>query len=315
VAPSGSFQRMVRCMSERSIFSNLVRQADGAFSALYGPYLLQSALQPIFTEQPDGRLQIAVLKGLIRASVNDAPCSPAEFFQQVPEEERAAVDGLCRSLHILNAGALGRQDAALIINFNTGLYLTPQAARQEVDRLRLSAHEAGLPPERIACEIREHPYDDPDVLTRLASRLRESGFSIAIDDYSGEDRDLERLQRLQPQFVTFDTAWLREFVENSAGVALLRVVIGQFAQKNIRAIVAGIEEPEMIALCREMGEPLMQGYLLARPELAPTSFNLTFPELGDEPAPGVADALTAASFTPLETRAGRPVRQFGRRGI
>lgn len=301
-------------MSERSIFSNLVRQSDGAFSALYGPYLLQSALQPIFVERADGQLQIAALKGLIRASANGIPCPPEDFFQHVPEEERAAVDGLCRSLHILNAGALARRDTALIINFHAGLYMTPQAIRQEVEWLRLAAHEAGLPPAHIACEIREHPYDDPDILARFAARLHDSGFSIAIDEYTGEDRDLDRLQRLNPQFVTFDTAWLQGFAENSAGLALLRVLIGQLAQKGIRTIVAGIEEPETIALCREMGGPLMQGYLLARPELAPTSFNLTFPELEGEPATPPAEAV-AGAFAYVETRPVRTVRQFGKRGV
>jgi EAL domain-containing protein (putative c-di-GMP-specific phosphodiesterase class I) len=305
---------MVRCMSERSIFSNLVHQPDGAFSALYGPYLLQSALQPTFVERADGRLQIAAVKGLIRASAGGIPCPPADFFQHVAEEERTAVDGLCRSLHILNAGALGRRDAALFINFHAGLYMTPQAIRQEVEWLRLAAHEAGLPPARIACEIREHPHDDPDILARLATRLHDSGFSIAIDEYIGEDRDIDRLQRLTPQFVTFDTAWLRKFAENSAGLALLRVLIGQLAHKDIRAVVAGIEEPEMIALCREMGGPLMQGYLLARPELAPTNFNLAFPELEDEPAAAPVEAA-AGAFAHIEARAARPTRQFGKRGI
>ncbi len=302
-------------MSERSIFSNLVRQPDGAFGAAYGPFLLQSALQPIFSERPDGRLQIAAFKGLIRASAGDMPCSPAEFFARVPEEERTAVDGLCRSLHILNAGALGRREAALIINFHAGLYTTPQAIRQEVEWLRLAAHEAGLPPARIACEIREHPQDELDMLASFAARLHGAGFAIAIDNYMGEDRDLARLERLKPQFVTFDTAWLRSFAENSAGLALLRVVIGQFAHKGIRAIVGGIEEPEMIALCRDMGGPLMQGYLLARPEPAPTSFNLTFPEGDDVPAQAPATASATAGSAPVENRATRPVRQFGRRGI
>ena len=302
-------------MGERSIFSNLVRQPDGAFSALYGPYLLQSALQPIFSERTDGRLHIAALKGLIRASVGDTPCPPADFFQHVPEEERAAVDGLCRSLHVLNAGALGRRDAALLINFHPGLYTTSQAIRQEVEWLRLAAHEAGLPPARIACEIHEYPQDDPDVLAHFAARLHDGGFAIAIDEYTGEDRDLDRLQRLQPQFVTFDTAWLRSFAENSAGLALLRVVIGQFAQKDIYAIVAGIEETETITLCRDMGGPLMQGYFLARPELAPTSFNLTFPEIEDEPAQTPADSVATVTFAPAETRVVRPVRQFGKRGV
>lgn len=302
-------------MSERSIFSNLVRQPNGGFSAIYGAYLLQSALQPIFCERDDGQLQIAAFKGLIRASTGDMPCSPAEFFQSVPEDERVAVDGLCRSLHVLNAGALGRRDAALIINFHTGLYDTHQAVRQEVEWLRLAAHEAGLAPERIACEIREQPHDDPDAVAGFAARLHESGFSIAIDDYTGEDHDLERLQRLQPQFVTFDTAWLHSFIENSAGLALLRVVIGQFAHKNIRAIVAGIEEPEMIGLCRDMGGPLMQGYLLARPELAPTSFNITFPEMEDAPASALTETLSPTTFVPMETRVVRPLRQFGKRGV
>lgn len=302
-------------MSERSIFSNLVRQPDGAFGAAYGPFLLQSALQPIFSERPDGRLQIAAFKGLIRASAGDMPCSPAEFFARVPEEERTAVDGLCRSLHILNAGALGRREAALIINFHAGLYTTPQAIRQEVEWLRLAAHEAGLPPARIACEIREHPQDELDMLASFAARLHGAGFAIAIDNYMGEDRDLARLERLKPQFVTFDTAWLRSFAENSAGLALLRVVIGQFAHKGIRAIVGGIEEPEMIALCRDMGGPLMQGYLLARPEPAPTSFNLTFPEGDDVQAQAPAAASATAGSAPVENRATRPVRQFGRRGI
>ena len=298
-----------------SIFSNLVRQADGAFSARYGPYLLQSALQPIFSERDDGRLQIAVLKGLIRASASGIPCSPTDFFQYVPEDERAAVDGLCRSLHILNAGALGRRDAALIVNFNGGLYMTPHAIRQEVERLRLAAHEAGLPPARIACEIREHPEDDPEALAHFAARLHEGGFSIAIDDYAGEDHDLARLQSLQPQFVTFDTAWLETFAGNSAGLALLRVVIGQFVQKGIRAIVTGIEAPEMIARCHDMGGPLMQGYLLARPELAPTSFNLTFPEADEWPAATSGDTVATGHAMHGEPRALRPIRQFGRRGV
>ena len=306
---------MVCRMSERSIFSNLVRQPDGAFTARCGPYLLQSALQPIFREQADGRLQIAAFKGLIRASIDELPCPPAEFFDQVPQAERMAVDGLCRSLHILNAGALGRRDAALLINFHAGLYETRQAIRQEVEWLRLAAHEAGLPPARIACEIRESSQDDPAGPARFAQRLHESGFSIAIDDYTGDDRDIERLQCLKPQFVTFDTAWLRRFAQNSAGLALLRVVIGQFDGRGIRAIVGGIEEPETITLCREMGGPLMQGYLLARPELAPTSFNLTFPETGGAPARPSAETLSEAAFTPAQPRPARALRQFGKRGV
>ena len=301
-------------MSERSIFSNLIRQPDGAFSAVYGPFFLQSALQPIFRERADGQLRVAAFKGLIRASTAGLPCSPAEFFQAVPAEERAAVDGLCRGLHILNTGTLARSDVTLVVGFQPGLYDTHQAMHQEEERLRLCAHEAGMPLTAIACEIREHAHDDPAAMAQFTARLHEIGFSIAIDDYAGEDRDLERVERLKPQFVTFDTPWLRSFAEDPAGLALLRVVVGQFAQKGIHTIVAGIEEPDMRDLCREMGGPLMQGYLLARPELAPTTFNLTFPDKGGETGGMPADPLQEGLAPPAETHAARPSRQFGRRG-
>lgn len=306
---------MVLCMGERSIFTNLVRQADGAYSAVYGPYLLQSALQPIFREHPDGRLQIAAFKGLIRASAGDTPTSPGEFFQGVPEEERTAVDGLCRSLHILNAGLIGRRDTALIMSVHSGLYRAPHAMRQEVEWLRLAAHEAGIAPERIACEIRQLPGDDAEALALFADRLHEAGFSIAIDEYTGDDRDLARLERLKPQFVAFDTSWLHEFAENSAGLALLRVMKSQFADRNIEAIVGGIETPETMALCREMGGPLMQGFLLARPELAPTHFNTTFPDIGEDRPAADQPAAISDAVMPVENRIARPVRHFGRRGV
>lgn len=293
---------MVRRMTERSIFANLVRQADGAVSATYGPFLLQSALQPIFSEREDGVLRIEAFEGLIRASRDGIPCPPADFFDLVPEEERAVVDSLCRSLHILNTGALGRRDATLIANFHPGLFMTQQAIRQEVERLRLAAHEANLPPERIACEIRAHPQHEPEVPARFAARLHAAGFKVAIDDYSGDDRDLERLQRLHPDFVTFNGSWLRSFAGHSAGLALIRVVLGQFARAGIRAIMSGVEEPEQIELCRAVGMPLMQGYLLARPELAPTTFNLRFPDR-EEDVPALA-----------ETRVARAPRHFGKRG-
>jgi EAL domain-containing protein (putative c-di-GMP-specific phosphodiesterase class I) len=304
-------------MAERSIFANLIRQPDGAVSTAYGPYLLQSALQPLFSETEDGALKIEAFEGLIRASRNAEPCPPAEFFSLVEEEDRATIDSLCRSLHILNAGALGRRDTLLIVNFHPGLFMTPHAMRHEVDRIRIAAHEAGLPPGRIACEVREGRDDDPEVLTRFTAQLHEHGFLVAIDEYVGDDRDLDRLARLKPDLVKFDSSWVRRFAENSAGLALLRVVVGQFMRDGIRPVFCGIEDQDQIELCRTVGVRLMQGYLLARPEIAPTSFNRRFPESEASGEPSVAQVESGLQPAPptVETRSLRPARQFGRRGL
>lgn len=292
-------------MSERSIFANLIRQPDGTCGAAFGPFLLQSAFQPLFSQDADGLLRIEAFEGFIRASIDGRSCPPSAFLQHVPPEELAAVDSLCRSLHILNAGTLKRADAALIVTMQPGLAHTAQALRQETDRLKLAAREAGLAPARVAVKLREARGGGPELADRLAANIHAAGFAVAIDDYTGDDRDLDRLTRLRPQFVAFDSAWLAGFTQNSAGLALVRVVIGQFADQGIRAIVTGIETPEQIALARALGAPLMQGYLLARPELAPTGFDLRFPE----PDAGTSERAAAA----MEIQSAKELPRFGRR--
>ena len=70
-------------MTQRSIFANLVRSEDGAFSTAYGPFVLQSALQPIFRLTSENKLEIDALEGLVRVSRDNEPVSPAEFFRLV----------------------------------------------------------------------------------------------------------------------------------------------------------------------------------------------------------------------------------------
>ena len=182
--------------------------------------------------------------------------------------------------------------------------------RAKIDRMRIVAREAAIAPERIACEIRRSADETAALSGDLARQLHEHGFKAAIDGYNGDDSDLERLKRLEPDLVKFDSAWLSGFATNSAGLALLRVLIGQFHRDGILPIVSGIEEPWQIELCRDLGSPLMEGYLIARPELAPTGFNLHFPE--DDFAP-----LETATENgdPLAERSGRRgAATFGKRG-
>lgn len=277
-------------MSERSIFANLIWAPDGSVSTTHGPFSLHSALQPVLRETSDGALHLEALEGLVRVGRNGEPCAPADFFASVASEDRARIDSLCRNLHILNAGALHRRSTILIVKVDAGLPLAGDTVRHEIDRMRVVAREAGLAPERIACEIRKGRREETLGSADLARQLQEHGFLVAIDGYCGDDEDLERLRLLRPDFVKFDSAWLASLASSSAGLALLRVLVDRFHREGTEPIVAGIEEPWQIDLCRDLGTPLMEGFLLARPERAPTSFNLHFPE--DEPSPllqGVAD--------------------------
>lgn len=307
-------------MTPRSIFANLVRDESGAYSTAYGPFMLQSALQPIFSAAPDGSLQIEALEGLVRASRDGEPVSPGEFFPLVDPSEMGDIDSIIRTIHILNTGRLNRNRARIFVKFRPGIVRTPNEMRHEVDRIRLAGHEAGLGPSRIVCEISEKSGADDGLIVAFIEHMRAIGFLIAIDDYGAGDADLLRLKRIKPDYVKFEPNWVRDFFENPAGTALLRVILGQMRDEGIEPIIQSLEEMWQVELCEQLGATLLQGYALARPELAPTTFDRIFPETSElAPRQSSYDAAqsgqrSAVSSSVTATSAlARPMRAFGRR--
>jgi EAL domain-containing protein (putative c-di-GMP-specific phosphodiesterase class I) len=307
-------------MNAKSIFANLVRGEDGSVSTAYGPFVLHSALQPIFRRRQDETLEIEAFEGLVRTFRSGEPISPAEFFSLVEPADIETIDSILRTIHILNTGRLDRSSARIFIKFHPGLFRTPNAMRQEVERIKLAGHEAGLSPDRIVCEISEKFGEDAPLIAAFAEHMRAIGFRIAIDDYGAGDSDLERLKRIGPDYVKFEPAWARDFLENSAGMALLRVIVRQMQEDRIEPVFEGLELSWQVERCAELGVPLMQGYALARPQLAPTTFNSLFPEepSAAERIAATRNALGSAptpTHVPIASALAKPARTFGRRRI
>lgn len=294
-----------------SIFSNLRRDDDDAWVADYGPYTLHSALQPIFSQDHQGVLTLQAFEGLIRPARNGEMVRPGEFFSMIEPENRAKVDSLCRSLHIFNTGALNRRHAKLFVNFYPGLFVTDMAIRREVEIIKLATLEAGMTPERIACEITQKQNDSADMLWRFVEELRRHGFRIAIDEYGAEERDIARLNLLRPDYVKFEADWVKEFLENSAGSALLRVMVNQFREQGVLAIFEGLEDLRQVDMCQNLDVPLLQGYALARPELAPTHFNADFPEADLQPSNHVRPKVDLERYDPNAHLPRSPTQGFG----
>jgi EAL domain-containing protein (putative c-di-GMP-specific phosphodiesterase class I) len=196
----------------------------------------------------------------------------------VAREDSAMIDSLCRTLHIFNTGALRRSNAKLFMNFHPGLFITDADIRREVEMIKLATREAGMSPDRIVCEITQKENDTADMLAHFVADLRKHGFRIAIDEYGADERDASRLQFMKPDYVKFEADWVKDFLENSAGSALLRHMVKQFLEQGILTIFEGLEDQRQVDICRNLEVPLLQGYALARPQIAPTTFNDDFPE-------------------------------------
>lgn len=309
-------------MAPKSIFSSLVREVDGTWSTAYGTFNLKSALQPIFRRTMNGALDIDSFEGLVRPHRNGEPVTPGEFFSLVAPEDIENIDSILRTIHILNTGRLNRSRARVFVNFHPGLFQTPAKMRQEVERMRLTAHEAGMTADRIVCEISEKKVSDTQMVADFAYHMHDIGFRVALDDYGAGDSDIDRVKLIKPDYVKFEAGWVRDFMQNSAGAALLRVIVSQFRDDGIEPVFEGLETGRQVDICEDLGVLLMQGYVLAKPELAPTSFDARFPELGTgyfSPSPR-SDRSTATPAFPREDRPAEPhtlrqTRTFGKRGL
>jgi EAL domain-containing protein (putative c-di-GMP-specific phosphodiesterase class I) len=86
-------------------------------------------------------------------------------------------------------------------------------------------------------------------------------------------------------------------------------MVRTFEEQGIRTVFEGIEEGWQLDLAEKSGASMVQGYVLARPELAPTSFRV-FAEV----ATPVAIAPPNETFPAASSSGpGRPARTFGRR--
>jgi EAL domain-containing protein (putative c-di-GMP-specific phosphodiesterase class I) len=288
--------------------AHIIREADGTSTGVWGTHTLKSAFQPIFAFQ-NGKLSITAFEGLIRPFRDDEAWSPGAFFASIPAGDRLHVETLTRTLHLLNAAACLSPQASLFVNFDPSVFTDRAIADGALRDMRLVLHEAGIDPRRVVCEVTEQKSASEEALFGFVAALRANGFRIAVDDYGAEDSDMNRIRELRPDIVKFDAKWITRLMESGPGFALLAAMVSAFTTQGIRTVFEGIEEGWQLELAEKSGASMVQGYALARPELAPTSFSVFRPRTpGANPAAEIA-ALDAAPARP----AGRSAKAFGRR--
>lgn len=125
---------------------------------------------------------------------------------------------------------------------------------------------------------------------------------------------MERVAALRPHIVKFDARWIARLMDTRPGFALLKVMVGEFSARGIGIVFEGIEESRQLELAEKAGADMVQGFVLARPEVVPFSF-AAFAHAGQADAPRPPGGRVARG---AEATAGHAAdlrhRPFGRRG-
>ena len=100
--------------------------------------------------------------------------------------------------------------------------------------------------------------------SRSSASLRALGVQLALDDFGTGYSSLGSLQRFPLDLLKLDRTLIDSLAEDS-GAAIVRAAVELGHALGVDVIAEGIESPTQLDALRELGCPLGQGFLFARP--------------------------------------------------
>jgi diguanylate cyclase (GGDEF)-like protein len=183
----------------------------------------------------------------------------AEETGMIAELGRCVLEEACRAA----AGWPGGVTAPKVtVNVSSAQLRTGRLA--EDVSAALSRH--GLAPSRLLLEVTESVAMAGDAETQATlAALRRLGVGLALDDFGTGYSSLSYLARTEVDLLKLDRAFLADVDQDPVQARLLSAVIRLAASLDVAIVAEGIERPSQVALVRESGGRLGQGYLFGRP--------------------------------------------------
>jgi EAL domain-containing protein (putative c-di-GMP-specific phosphodiesterase class I) len=126
---------------------------------------------------------------------------------------------------------------------------------------------SGLKASRLHLEITESSLiDEPAVVRAILAELRSRDITIAIDDFGTGFSSLSYLDTLPLDIVKIDRSFVRNIVEDTRRLKLLRGTVHLARELGLKIVVEGVETPEQLALLnKHRSTDLIQGYVFSPP--------------------------------------------------
>ena len=206
-------------------------------------------------------------EALLRWRLDDGRLVPPDRFIPIAEYSGLIVEigewvlrQACAELMRLRAA--GHRDFTMSVNVSQVQFRHPRF----LDMLRRALDDTGAPPEYIELEITESmAMEEPAALVEKLAQVKRTGVSIAIDDFGTGFSSLSHLQRLQVDRLKIDRAFVTEITGSARGGSIAQMVVQLGRNLGLSVIAEGVEDERQAQILRQLGCPLAQGYLYARP--------------------------------------------------
>lgn len=148
------------------------------------------------------------------------------------------------------------------------LNVDPQSLLDDrvVSTLLAAASGPGWHEAELWLEVLENDVDMlPDEIAERLAVMTDAGYRIAIDDFAAGASTLSRLDRLQASVLKLDRALIDGIDQDRRKRAIVAGVVGIADDLGVLVVAEGIEQVGERDVLRDLGCPLGQGYLWARP--------------------------------------------------
>jgi diguanylate cyclase (GGDEF)-like protein len=232
--------------------ASLAQRREAILDILHAPETIVTVFQPIVSLE-DGRTVGYEALSRFRAEPERPPdrwIAEAHAVGLGVEIEVECVRRACRARATVPDGAY------LSVNMSPEAILFPD----------MDAALGEGPLDGLVIEITEH--EAVGDYARLASRLadyRGRGALVAIDDTGAGHASMRHVTQLAPDYIKVDRSLIHDLHLDHAKRALVRSMVTLEKELGASVVAEGIESAEELQALRELGVPLGQGFLLARP--------------------------------------------------
>jgi diguanylate cyclase (GGDEF)-like protein len=256
-----SFSRYGAEMSRRGLAR---RRLELALRNAIAERSLQVDFQPIVT-LATGRVVAA--EALVRLRGPDGETVLPEQFVPLAEDS-GLISGLGRVM--LHAAAdearLWTRRASRRLRLAINVSPHQLEALDFLAQLDAAILPTGFPLSRLELEVTEGVYlDSLRSRETLLTGLAERGVRLAIDDFGSGYSSLAYLSRLPISTVKIDRSFIHEAPRSRGAAEVVKAVVQLARGLDIRCVAEGIETGAQLEFLLDVGCPLGQGYLVARP--------------------------------------------------
>ena len=227
---------------------------------------MHAVFQPIVDLRDGG---VHAHEALIRGPVGTPLHSPDALLSAAAKEGLGyEFEMACIVTQLFAWGKL-RQSGRLFLNISAEV-MVELVAHRGIGHLLEQLSLSGVLPRHVVLEITEHErVKDMDRLDEVVSALRETGISIALDDFGDGRSSLRLWSQLRPEIVKIDKYFVQNISATADKLKTVRALL-QIADIFETSLVAeGIENAQDLRVIRDLDVRYCQGFFLGRPESQP----------------------------------------------